>query len=130
MRKGVLGIIRKEDKLLLGVEGRDAHPCKGQWRLLGGRLEEGESPVVALERELQEEAGISLAIRTHLCTTKGAYAKDMEISIYLADWAAGNPVPLNDEVAEFGWFTIPDINKLSNMDELSKDMINLNADKI
>jgi 8-oxo-dGTP pyrophosphatase MutT (NUDIX family) len=38
-----------------------AHEQRGEWLLLGGTLEPGESWRAALERELLEEAGASLA---------------------------------------------------------------------
>lgn len=50
-----------EDPLLLGQGGRVLfveHPSRG-WEIPGGHLEPGESPEVALLRELMEETGLT-----------------------------------------------------------------------
>jgi ADP-ribose pyrophosphatase YjhB (NUDIX family) len=43
-------------RLLLVRRGRDPH--RGRWSLPGGRVEAGESPAQAIEREVLEETGL------------------------------------------------------------------------
>jgi 8-oxo-dGTP diphosphatase len=43
-------------RLLLVRRGHDPH--RGRWSLPGGRIEAGESPEVAVEREVREETGL------------------------------------------------------------------------
>jgi ADP-ribose pyrophosphatase YjhB (NUDIX family) len=45
-------------RLLLIRRGRDPH--RGRWSLPGGRIEAGESPEQAVEREVREETGLSV----------------------------------------------------------------------
>jgi 8-oxo-dGTP diphosphatase len=45
-------------RLLLVRRGRDPHA--GRWSLPGGRIEPGESPEQAVEREVREETGLSV----------------------------------------------------------------------
>jgi 8-oxo-dGTP diphosphatase len=45
-------------RLLLVRRGRDPH--RGRWSLPGGRVEAGESPEQAVEREVLEETGLSV----------------------------------------------------------------------
>jgi ADP-ribose pyrophosphatase YjhB (NUDIX family) len=45
-------------RLLLIRRGRDPH--RGRWSLPGGRIEAGESPEQAVERELREETGLAV----------------------------------------------------------------------
>ncbi len=53
----VAGLIRKSDELLIGQRPEN-HSLAGQWEFPGGKIELGESPELALARELREELGI------------------------------------------------------------------------
>lgn len=64
-RYGAYGIIVQDSKLLLTQ--KRAGPYKGLWDLPGGGIEFGETPEVALKREIQEETGL-LAKQTELLT--------------------------------------------------------------
>lgn len=57
---GVGGIIIKEDKVLLGLRGKE--PEKGKWSIPGGAVEIGETLEEALAREVREEVGIKVRI--------------------------------------------------------------------
>ncbi|MEY4731880.1 MAG: hypothetical protein RL681_826, partial [Candidatus Parcubacteria bacterium] len=50
-------IIIKEGKILL--VRRSENPYKGEWDFVGGFLEENETPIEALKREVREELGVS-----------------------------------------------------------------------
>ena len=53
---GVYGMIRNGSKILLIRKSRG--PYKGKWNLPGGKLEHGEKPELALQREVREETGV------------------------------------------------------------------------
>lgn len=57
---GVGGVVLREDELLLVRRGRP--PSQGLWSLPGGAVELGEELPAALEREIQEECGISIQV--------------------------------------------------------------------
>ena len=126
-KKGVLGIVVKDGKMLLGKESRD-RPFKGQWRLLGGKIESGEDSLGALRRELMEEARISVANCRYLCNTPGT-ANKIDISVYSAEWMSGELYPKVDEVSELGWFSSEEMRRLP-VEELSKRLISRYTERL
>lgn len=57
----VAGIIKKGNHILVG-QRPETHTLGGLWEFPGGKIEMGESPEVALARELREELGIEAEI--------------------------------------------------------------------
>ena len=55
------GLIKKGDLVLIGQRPEN-QSLAGQWEFPGGKIECGESPEEALERELQEELGIEAQV--------------------------------------------------------------------
>lgn len=68
----VAAIIKKSDTYLLAR--RSAHKVHGgKWEFPGGKIDQGEIPEQALERELYEEFGIQTKTGKHLVTTQFDY---------------------------------------------------------
>jgi 8-oxo-dGTP diphosphatase len=57
----VAGILKKGDLILVG-QRPETHTLGGLWEFPGGKIEMGESPELALARELREELGIEAEI--------------------------------------------------------------------
>jgi 8-oxo-dGTP diphosphatase len=104
----VVGALVREDRVLLvhRSPSKRAHP--GRWDLPGGVVEEGESELVALERELREELGVQVATvsTSHLCRVVVRPAGE---PVLLSAWVvrewAGLPVnAAPDEHDDIGWF--------------------------
>lgn len=57
----VAGILKKGHHILVG-QRPETHTLGGLWEFPGGKIEMGESPEVALARELREELGIEAEI--------------------------------------------------------------------
>lgn len=57
----VAGIIKKNNMILVG-QRPETHTLGGLWEFPGGKIEMGESPEYALQRELREELGIEAEI--------------------------------------------------------------------
>jgi 8-oxo-dGTP diphosphatase len=99
--------------LVLTREGvlltRRAHPpYAGTWDLPGGFLEAGESPPVALARELEEELGVrARPVRLIGIVTDEYGPKGFSILtlIYRVALTAGRLRPA-DDVAEARWFPV------------------------
>jgi 8-oxo-dGTP diphosphatase len=57
----VAGFLRKDGKILVGQRPEN-NSLAGQWEFPGGKIEIGETPEVALVRELNEELGIEAEV--------------------------------------------------------------------
>lgn len=79
----VAAVIVAEDKKIL-LAKRPAHVHKGGlWEFPGGKLEDGESPIQALSRELEEELAISVLEASPLLKIQHDYP---EKSVLLDVW--------------------------------------------
>ena len=69
----VAAIIRKEDKIFATQRGYD--DFKDWWEFPGGKMEAGETPEVALKREIREELSTEISVDEFLCTVEYDYPK-------------------------------------------------------
>lgn len=86
----VAGIIRHDGKILLAR--RAPHkPMPGKWEFPGGKVEEGESPQAALEREIYEEFGVRIEVDDFFSQNLHDYGDfKIELDAYFADWIDGD----------------------------------------
>ena len=92
----VAAVIERGDRrLLIGQRRRnDTSPLK--WEFPGGKLRDGESPEVALARELKEELGVTLVKSVELGRVRHQYAgtpEELEIRFFAAAIAEADLVP-------------------------------------
>src|SRR5690349_6913040 len=59
---GVGGVVISDSRVLLARRG--GLPLQGQWSIPGGTLEVGETLIEGVQRELAEETGIEVRVRT------------------------------------------------------------------
>jgi len=59
-RIGSAVIVAQEDRVLLGVRGKE--PNRGKWVLPGGKIEPFESVEEAAKREIREETGLEIEL--------------------------------------------------------------------
>ena len=74
------------------------------WTTPGGRLEKGESPLAALEREVLEETGYRIAPQQLVGIYANVYKDDVVISICACIVGQEEWSP-NGEIAEIGFFS-------------------------
>lgn len=67
----VAAIIRKDDKIFATQRGYGE--WKDWWEFPGGKIEPGESPEEALQREIREELAIDITIDSYLTTVDYDY---------------------------------------------------------
>ena len=93
------------------VARRTAPPqFAGMWEFPGGKVETGESPENALQRELREELGIGVVLGAELEAPGPAGWPLNELAamrVWFAEVADGDPRPLEDH-DELRWISIRD----------------------
>jgi ADP-ribose pyrophosphatase len=103
-----------EKKRILLVRQYRLPAGKAIWELPAGRLDPGETPLVAAKRELKEETGYRAKKWTRLASfwVSPGYVEE-RMTIYLArDLAAGDATPMDDERIETRWFTRREIKEM------------------
>lgn len=85
---------------------RAAEPGAGLWDLLGGFIEEGEEPLAALRRELDEETSLQLEPLEYLGAYPDRYGEDgiYTLNLYWTARITGGELELDDEIGEVAWF--------------------------
>jgi 8-oxo-dGTP diphosphatase len=82
----------------------------GLWEFPGGKLEQGESPRQALERELQEELGIRVGTARQLIQVPHDYPdKSVLLDVWRVEDYTGNPLGREGQPLE--WVALNDLDK-------------------
>lgn len=106
----VVGAVIVQDAHVLAAR-RSRAPRR--WEFPGGKLEPGETPQAAVERECREELGVDVRAVTHVAT---ASDQRVELALWQARLVAGVPMPFADhdavrwlarcELEELDWLPI------------------------
>jgi 8-oxo-dGTP diphosphatase len=100
-----------EGCVLLGR--RAIEPDKDLWDLPGGFVDEGEHPLDALRRELQEEAAVNIEPGEFLGVWMDRYCYDgptvSTLNLYWTARITGGTMRPADDVAELQWFAPAEI---------------------
>ena len=86
----------REPTMLLACSRAYPQELHGQFELPGGKVEEGEDPTAALEREIAEELGAHLIVGDRVCPEGGQWWPILGgrvMGVWLAEVAAGSPSP-------------------------------------
>ncbi len=84
---------------------RAGPPKKGQWDLVGGFIEAGETPDEAVRREVLEETGCVLAAADARGTAVGEYDGEPTLNMLFTGRIEGDPVA-SDDSAELRWWPL------------------------
>ena len=105
----VAGLIIGDDGRILITQRRADQTLPLQWEFPGGKVEPGEAPVAALERELAEEIGVQARVGRIWDVLHHAYpAFDLVMLVY-ACRLAPEPAPRAIEVADLAWVAPGDL---------------------
>ena len=111
MIRVVCGLIYKDEKILL-ARRKKGKLLEGYWEFPGGKVEEGETDKSALERELNEELGLSVSEITYFSENKHEYETFSINLIAFKCNAHDNPKILVDH-DKFEWLSSKEIKKLN-----------------
>jgi 8-oxo-dGTP diphosphatase len=99
----VAGLIVGDDRRVLITQRRADQALPLQWEFPGGKVEPGEAPVAALERELREELGVAVTVGRIWDVLFYAYpAFDLVMLVYACRLVPGEE-PRAVEVADLAW---------------------------
>ncbi len=116
-RKLVVAALVREGTRVLMSRRRADQPMPGKWEFPGGKVEPGESPVIALGREVREELGCEVDVgRIHEVVFHPYDEFDLYMLVYAATLARGTPRAV--EVAEVAWV---EVARLPELDLLPAD---------
>ena len=121
-------IIKKNKKVLLLQRGNNgSYPS--YWQLPEGKIEEGETPDLALKREIKEEVGFQIrslkfqkVFYSHLEAKKLQY---LAIRIAYEAKINSNNIKLSQEHKNYGWYSKKealDLLLLPGIKEILKDL--------
>lgn len=99
----VAGLIERDGRLLIAGLFKPAYQGF-LWEFPGGKLEDGESPEAALERELMEELGIKTRAGRVYDVVRHVYpetGRDVLVMFYRAKILLGEPRPLDGQRIEW-----------------------------
>lgn len=84
------------------------------WELPAGRLDEGETPLVAARRELREETGLRARSWKKLISFYSSPGfLDEKMHVYVArDLTPGEAEPMEDERIEQRWFPVTEVERM------------------
>lgn len=97
----VAALVVKDGKLLIAQRPAGKHMA-GKWEFPGGKIERGETPEAALERELREELGVRTKTGRIYHAIHHSYPeKDILLLFYRSRLLEGEPRPI--EEADIRW---------------------------
>ncbi|MBZ0264863.1 8-oxo-dGTP diphosphatase MutT [bacterium] len=103
------GIIWRRDGRILISKRPDDIDHGGYWELPGGKLEDGETPERALEREVYEEMGVHIQSHSLFTSIRHSYPHlIVNLHVIHARFLSGNPQLL--EVSDTAWILPEEIS--------------------
>jgi 8-oxo-dGTP diphosphatase len=97
---------------LLSARRTEPSALAGGWELPGGKVDEGESPLSALHREVHEELGVRIRLGAHvpgpLPGATWPLGDRYEMLVWLAEVVDGTPAPIEDH-DELRWLGLDDL---------------------
>jgi 8-oxo-dGTP diphosphatase len=103
-RLDVVGAVLVQDAHVLAARRSRAPRC---WEFPGGKVEAGETPQLALERECREELGVDVRALARIATARD---DRVELALWHAVLVSGTPAALHDHDA-LRWLSAAELDE-------------------
>ncbi|MCH8870153.1 MAG: NUDIX hydrolase [Chloroflexi bacterium] len=113
----VAAVIVTDGRVLLGRRAPSRTYYPDCWDLFGGHVEENESLVGALRRELREELGLEIKSWRPLAVVHDPIEPSDIHMFIITDWVGQPRNTAPDEQTEIGWFWASDLPEFGGLDE-------------
>jgi mutator protein MutT len=108
----VAGLLVHQGRVLLGHRSADREWFPDVWDLVGGHIDVGETPTVALVRELREELGIDVAVPPQTEWARVA-TTEFDLRVWLITQWTGDIINASpDEHDALTWFSLAELSEL------------------
>ncbi|MCL5011647.1 MAG: NUDIX domain-containing protein [Candidatus Marsarchaeota archaeon] len=122
-------IATNEGKILILKRSAKSKYAPGFWQLPGGRLEFGETPMEALEREIKEETGgifvpsseRVVCVNSHVIEIKG---DEFQLLTIVYEGMIDGSITISEEHSEFRWIAVDDVLNLNNLEDGTRQILN------
>lgn len=122
-----VGIILRGSRVLVARRREGSH-LAGTWEFPGGKIEAGEDPKSALQREIKEEVGVLFEKATLIHRQRHVYTgREVELSFYLCTGITGEPS--EREGQETRWVSAGDLEHLDTP-PANEDVIRMLQDQL
>lgn len=113
IRRCASGVLVNEGRLLLGLRGPTARSHHGQWDVIGGHRELGETDEQTLIRELNEELGVVPINYQRVGVLEEKFLEVPYLISIFAVWKwDGSPTNCSQEHVEIAWYMPSEIPEL------------------
>jgi 8-oxo-dGTP pyrophosphatase MutT (NUDIX family) len=124
-RRGAVGVIWREDKLLV-IRRALTIRAPGKFCFPGGGIEEGESEEGAVVRELQEE--VNAIVKPIRCVWRNMTYWGVDLAWWLAELSPDAVLQANpDEVDSIHWLTPAEMLELPQLLESNREFLKVAA---
>ena len=111
MRQAVTAVIRQGDKILLHQRSLESRGQPGKWENAGGEIDPGETPEVAIVREIKEELGVDFTVEKRFYEDVFKSGEDDWKVIIFGGTISGTPqVMIPAETMAVKWFDISELH--------------------
>lgn len=108
----VVGAVIVSDERILVCRRSPDRSAGGSWEFPGGKVEPGESPETALEREIREELGVAIVVGALVDRSSTEVAgREIDLSCYFATLVGEHPTASTDH-SEFRWLRPTELPEL------------------